>query len=115
MYKRPAFPFRFGESFLERAHPHIVERLRLLWGYPEGGRYLAQLIVDTRGGRSGFAPEVMSELLTLATISANPGLQEEGRSAPFKVLVRRGNQGSATRMVRDTTLSLHPISYHSAD
>jgi hypothetical protein len=60
------FPFGNGQSNLEKRHPHIVERLRLLWGQPEGGTYLADLLVDKRGGRAGFAPEVFSELLMLA-------------------------------------------------
>lgn len=81
------FPFNTGASELERAHPHIVERLRLTWGFPEGGRYLAKLIVDTRGGRVGFSPSVMSELLTLATLAADYHVPERG--APFKGSARQ--------------------------
>lgn len=104
------FPFNNGVSDLERRHPHIVERLRMLWGYPEGGRYLAQLIVDTRGGRTGFSKEVMSELMTLANMVANPG-PSDSRTAPFKVVARRGNVAGSLRAWADNTLSLHPISY----
>jgi len=108
MSQQNSFPYTNGASDLERRHPHIVERLRFLWGYPEGGRYLARLIVDTRGGRTGFSREVMSELMTLANMAANPGTHE-GRTAPFQVAARRGN--GAMRAWTDGTLSLHPISF----
>jgi hypothetical protein len=65
--------FPVGESALERLHPHIVERLCLTWGHPEGGRYLAKLIVDMRGGRAGFSADVMAELLTLSGVAADLG------------------------------------------
>ncbi len=104
------FPFNSGASDLERRHPHIVERLRMLWGYPEGGRYLARLVVDTRGGRTGFSKEVMSELMTLANMAANPGLSD-GRAAPFQVMARRGHAAGSLRAWADNTLSLHPISF----
>jgi hypothetical protein len=55
-----------GASQLELSHPHIVKRLCVAWGYPEGARYLAELLVDGRGGRAGFSDEVFSDLLTLA-------------------------------------------------
>jgi hypothetical protein len=106
------FPFNNGASFVERAHPHIVERLRFLWGYPEGGRYLAQLIVDARGGRRGFSKEVMSELLTLANLAANPP-QADGRAAPFQVLARRGQRDNGALLRRWGEPSLRPLSYHS--
>jgi hypothetical protein len=106
------FPFNGGASHLERAHPHIVERLRFLWGYPEGGRYLAQLIVDARGGRRGFAKEVMSELLTLANLAANPA-QEEGRAAPFQAIARRGQYDNGTLLRHWDEPSLRPLSYQT--
>ena len=65
MMQGAAFPFGSGESHIEQKHPHIVDRLRLLWGYPEGSRYLASLLVDARGDRAGFSREVFSELITL--------------------------------------------------
>jgi len=111
MHQPNAFPFAGGESHIERAHPHIVDRLRLLWGYPEGGRYLARLIVDSRGSRSGFSKEVMSELLTLANMVANPDLGHD-RSAPFRLAGGGGPmETAALRRWSDQTLSLHPIAY----
>lgn len=99
------FPFTTGESHLERAHPHIVERLRTAWGYPEGGRYLAKLIVDTRGGRTGFSKEVMSELLTLATLTSDVHAPL-ARTLPFKGGARVGER---MRGPRDATLQ--PLSF----
>ncbi|HEY4375058.1 MAG TPA: hypothetical protein VGN52_24265 [Burkholderiales bacterium] len=99
------FPFTTGESHVERAHPHIVERLRTTWGYPEGGRYLAKLIVDSRGGRTGFSKEVMSELLTLATLAAEVHAPLEG-TLPFKGGAR---VGEGMRKPRDKTLQ--PLSF----
>jgi len=103
------FPFNDGASHLERAHPHIVERLRFTWGYPEGGRYLAQLIIDGRGGRRGFSKQVMSELLTLATMAANP--HAEGRAAPFQVVARRGQDNNGAVLRHWGEASLQPISF----
>jgi len=103
------FPFTTGESYIERKHPHIAERLRVLWGFPEGGRYLSKLIVDTRGGRTGFAPEVMSELLILATLTADLHAPLE-RTLPFKGGTRMGEQmGIRKRAKGDHTLQ--PISF----
>lgn len=59
------FPLGAGSTHIERNHPHIVERLRLLWGYPEGHTYLTRLLVDQRGGRQGFSREVFSEISEL--------------------------------------------------
>ena len=67
------FPLGRGTTHLEREYPHIVERLRVLWGHPEGSRYLNELILDTRGNRAGFSPEVMDELLEIANLPGNPG------------------------------------------
>jgi len=106
-----AFPYTSGLSHLERLHPHITQRLHLLWGFPEGGRYLARLIVDTRGGRTGFSHEVMSELLVLATMAADmPLAQEQARNAPFKVVAQRGQQVAGV-IKRWGEHSLQPISF----
>jgi len=58
----------FPESALEHFHPNIVDRLTLLWGYPECLNLLDSLTVDSRGGRQGFRPEVLAELMFLHTI-----------------------------------------------
>ncbi len=65
MSTRIPFPLQAGKTHLERNHPHIVNSLRLLWGYPEGHTYLTRLLVDQRGGRQGFSREVFSEIAEL--------------------------------------------------
>lgn len=55
----------YPESCLERHHPHIVEKLVLLWGYPECLDFLRSLVIDWRGNRQGFRREVMAELVFL--------------------------------------------------
>jgi hypothetical protein len=55
----------YPESALERHHPHVVERLVLLWGFSECGTWLDSLVIDWRGNRNGFKREVMDELLFL--------------------------------------------------
>lgn len=89
------FPFTKGESHLERCHPHIVERLRKLWGYPEGRRYLSTLLVDDRGGRQGFSREVFNEIIALSNQYPEPVIHAfEGQSALAFRRVGAGFDGS---------------------
>lgn len=60
---------------LNQQYPRILERIAQLWGTSQIDKYLQDLLLDTRGGRQGFAPEVMSELMFLQ------GLNLEGREA----------------------------------
>jgi hypothetical protein len=55
-------------SAIECDYPQIADRLQLLWGQPELNTYINRLWLDERGNRQGFAPNVMSELMLLATI-----------------------------------------------
>jgi hypothetical protein len=71
------FPFGSSQTHLERSHPHIVDRLRMLWGFPEGQVYLSRLLVDNRGGRQGFSREVFAELAEL-----HDKYPQEFRAAP---------------------------------
>jgi hypothetical protein len=51
---------------LLRQFPRLVNALAHAWGVPdEFERVLDDLIVDRRGGRQGFPPEVTGELLLL--------------------------------------------------
>ena len=58
---------------LDERHPHILERIAQLWGTSTIDSYLQDLLLDTRGDRQGFAPEVMSDLMFLQ------GLHIEGK------------------------------------
>src|SRR5512134_747892 len=50
---------------LDARHPRILERIAQLWGTSQLDTYLQELLIDDRGGRQGFAPEVMSDLMFL--------------------------------------------------
>src|SRR5512145_2190272 len=52
-------------SHLDARHPRILERIAQLWGTSQLDGYLQELLIDSRGGRQGFAPEVMSDLMFL--------------------------------------------------
>lgn len=47
-------------------HPHVANRLATLWSEPEACvSLLESLLIDARGGRSGFAPSVRAEIVRL--------------------------------------------------
>jgi hypothetical protein len=48
------------------AYPRVAERIRGLWGTPQCDVYLDELLIDRRGGRQGFPPDVVSALLMLS-------------------------------------------------
>ena len=52
-------------SHLEARYPRILERIAQLWGTSELDGYLQELLLDDRGGRQGFASEVMRDLMFL--------------------------------------------------
>jgi len=60
-------------SRLDERYPHILERIAQLWGTSQIDDYLQDLLLDSRGSREGFAPEVMSDLMYLQ------GLHIEGK------------------------------------
>jgi len=49
--------------------PRIMETLLKLWGHSTFDEYLDRLVIDERGNRQGFSPDVMEELLFLGRIS----------------------------------------------
>ena len=60
-------------SALEEGFPKILKRVMETWRTKELRTYLSKLIVDDRGDRAGFDPNVMSELLMLnAVLDAVP-------------------------------------------
>ena len=60
-------------SALEEGFPKILKRVMETWRTQELRTYLSKLIVDDRGDRAGFDPNVMSELLMLnAVLDAVP-------------------------------------------
>lgn len=57
---------------LEEKHAGILKKVIGAWRTKELIDYLRKLIVDERGDRAGFDPEVMSELLLLSSILEGP-------------------------------------------
>jgi hypothetical protein len=53
-------------AFVQEQFPHIAERLKLFWGYPELVTYVHNLLLDTRTGvRKGFSLDVVTALNNL--------------------------------------------------
>jgi hypothetical protein len=62
-----SLPFDVRPRALARQFPRIANRLWEMWKRPaQCDAYFKKLIVDERGGRKGFPPEVAAELSTLA-------------------------------------------------
>jgi len=50
---------------VKQTYPRIAAAIELMWGSKELEVYLDRLILDDRGGRAGFPPQVMEALLKL--------------------------------------------------
>lgn len=51
---------------LGRRFPRIVNRLAVMWAYPDAvDAYLQELLIDQRGTRQGFPPVIAKELAEL--------------------------------------------------
>jgi hypothetical protein len=55
-------------EMLKALFPRIHQNLLALWGTGEGEAYVDGLIVDERGNRKGFPPDVLRGLLVLQRI-----------------------------------------------
>jgi len=57
---------------IRKAHPHIAQRIELMWGYVELHDYVMDLFMDTRDGqRRGFSEEVSKALMHLMHIHSD--------------------------------------------
>ncbi|MFN0040531.1 MAG: hypothetical protein ACKVP2_13550 [Burkholderiales bacterium] len=63
---------------LASKYPRILDRIALLWGTPNLEKYLQELIVDSRGNRAGFPPEVMLELGRVQDLTMKYRIQNSG-------------------------------------
>ena len=63
------FPEAIAQNF-----PHILARLADLWGSTALDAYLDGLMLDDRGGRQGFPPDVGTEIFRLISLHASIGL-----------------------------------------
>jgi hypothetical protein len=66
-------PFRRKERpdpwpIIERGFPRIAEKIKELWGKRALDDYFAKLVVDERGGRQGFPPDVLTAILEVARL-----------------------------------------------
>ena len=62
---------------LTTRHPRIIEMIISLCGSPEFDAYLRNLLLDDRGDRQGFSPEVIHEISSLLQANANPGFVDD--------------------------------------
>lgn len=60
--REPVHPLPIVEAKFPRIAAQIVD----LWGTPECDRHLDKLIIDDRGNRAGFPPDVMAALLEIS-------------------------------------------------
>ena len=59
-------------SPLEQHFPRLVTEILAAWGSPACFAKLQDLLVDTRGGRTGFPEDVYSDLSLLLTLVPRP-------------------------------------------
>jgi hypothetical protein len=74
---------------LEAKFPRIAETIRDLWGSARLDRYLDQLLIDDRGNRNGFPPEVVEALLVLSRrhserLGLPPTVMEDWKIGPSR-------------------------------
>ena len=54
------YPYRLEDKFAR-----IVEKIAELWDNPEIDSYFNELLIDSRGNRAGFPPEIAREIFLL--------------------------------------------------
>ena len=59
-------------SPLEEHFPRLVSEILAFWGSPTCFEKLQDLLVDSRGGRQGFPPDVYSDLFLLMRLVPQP-------------------------------------------
>lgn len=67
-----------SQSELEKSFPRIAERIVQLWNTFELSSYLDEIMIDDRGTRHGFPPDVASEILFLRIMHDTHMLSTEG-------------------------------------
>jgi uncharacterized protein len=96
------YPYR-----LQARYERILNRIAELWLTPQLEHYFNELLVDKRGGRQGFAPDIMSELMAVfgrhaAIVAANAKdpLDPWGFEAMRKELKEMGVECTPKRLLR---------------
>ena len=77
---KPLTPASSGATAALERHPHVLEKIALLWGHPECGMLIERLFVDDRGDRKGFDKDVIEELMLLGEISRELAFLAPGKS-----------------------------------
>ncbi len=76
---------------LERRHGYIVEKIVELWDRPEIDDYFTSLLIDTRGGRKGFEPDVFKDIRCLYKFRESERLREaQSKFEVMRELEQRG-------------------------
>jgi len=75
---------------LNQHYPRILDRIAQLWGTSQIDQYLQDLLLDTRGGRQGFAPEIMRELMFLQGLNLETSSTAPSRDVWGVEGVRKG-------------------------
>jgi hypothetical protein len=78
-------------SHLEQKFPRIVMRMVELWHSGACRNYLHSLLLDERGDRQGFPPEVMDELILLDRIHGSRELPDGSVASTDNVFEFRFN------------------------
>ncbi len=53
---------------LEKQYLRVMSKIFELWHTPQAGEYFLDLMVDKRGGRQGFPPQVAAEIFRLSLV-----------------------------------------------
>ncbi len=82
----PTPPPRDGACALERQFKRIADKIAESWPTQACARYIDSLLVDSRGGRQGFPPEVISELFLLHALleDHNPTRRDLWEQSPLR-------------------------------
>lgn len=91
--KHPLFEC-LGDKYpihLEEKFDRILTRIEFLWDTPEIHDYFSDLLIDKRGGRQGFPPQVLADIITLREFrELETFRQAERREHAVRELAERG-------------------------
>jgi len=108
MHSKIAQFFEGKEQFypvhLETQYARIFNRIMDLWGTLELEDYMGELMVDKRGGRQGFPPDVMNDILTLARIN--------GKVLELRNVRREENEDPWTNAIAKSSLAGEQIEFN---
>lgn len=86
---------------LERRHEYILEKLTKLWDTPEIDAYFTSLLIDTRGGRKGFGPDVFKDIDCLYKFRESERLREaQSKLEAMRELELRGLHFNAAAFLK---------------